>query len=89
MAFPPDALVDHLITPELIENRGTRWRYIIVCREFPQSANARDSLGEAYRAAGRREDAIASYKRALQINRQMPSAVTALKEMRFDGGVSN
>lgn len=50
--------------------------------EHPESANPRDSLGEAYRAAGRIEDAIASYEAALQRDPNMPSATTALEEMR-------
>jgi acetyl esterase/lipase len=35
--------------------------------EHPQSANAYDSLGEAYAAAGRKWSAIASYRRALEL----------------------
>jgi tetratricopeptide (TPR) repeat protein len=35
---------------------------------FPESANAWDSLGDAYRAAGNVDAAIASYRRALGLN---------------------
>lgn len=52
---------------------------------FPQSANTHDSLGEAYRAAGRIDDAIASYERVLAVKPDFPSAVTALEEMRAEG----
>jgi tetratricopeptide (TPR) repeat protein len=36
--------------------------------QFPESANVWDSLGDGYRAAGDREAAIASYRRALEID---------------------
>lgn len=52
---------------------------------YSESANAHDSLGEAYRAAGRIDDAIASYEKALSIAPDFPSAVTALKEIRAEG----
>jgi tetratricopeptide (TPR) repeat protein len=35
-------------------------------RAFPQSANAFDSLGEAYATAGRRDEAIAAFRAALE-----------------------
>lgn len=35
---------------------------------IPNSANAHDSLGDGYKAAGRFDDAIAQYKKALEIN---------------------
>ncbi len=37
-------------------------------QRFPGSSNAQDSLGEAYRAAGRIEAARASYARALTLD---------------------
>jgi hypothetical protein len=49
---------------------------------YPQSANAHDSLGEAYRARGDREAAIRSYERALGLNPNQRSAVEALKALR-------
>ncbi|HEX7807297.1 MAG TPA: tetratricopeptide repeat protein, partial [Thermoanaerobaculia bacterium] len=39
---------------------------------YPNSANAHDSLGDAYEAAGRTADAIASAERALQLVDQAP-----------------
>ena len=44
----------------------------------PASANAADSLGEAYAAAGEREAAIASYRRALQLNPGLETSRAAL-----------
>lgn len=41
-----------------------RWN----AKRFPQSANAHDSLGEAYRAAGRLDQARESYKRASSLD---------------------
>lgn len=41
--------------------------------EYPASWNPHDSLGDAYRAAGEKERAIASYRRSLQLNPQSPS----------------
>ncbi len=35
---------------------------------FPQSANAYDSLGEAYAAAGNKELALANYRKSLELN---------------------
>jgi pimeloyl-ACP methyl ester carboxylesterase len=36
-------------------------------REYPDAANPHDSLGDAYAAAGRLEEALASYRRAVQL----------------------
>ncbi|HWW12908.1 MAG TPA: serine hydrolase [Brevundimonas sp.] len=44
----------------------------------PGSANVHDSLGEAYLAAGRRDDARASYGRALALDPESASARAAL-----------
>lgn len=51
-------------------------------RLYPKSANTFDSLGEAQRAAGETEKAIASYEKALELDPQSESARTALKELR-------
>jgi imidazolonepropionase-like amidohydrolase len=40
----------------------------VVCEYYPRSADALDSLGDGYAAAGRVDEATASYQRALQIN---------------------
>lgn len=38
-----------------------------VARIYPQSANAADSLGDAYLAAGQKDKALASFRRALEL----------------------
>lgn len=48
---------------------------------FPRSANAFDSLGEAYRTKGDRESAIRSYEKALELDPNMKSAADALKDL--------
>jgi hypothetical protein len=50
-------------------------------RVYPHSANVFDSLGEALLAAGRREDAIASYRRALAIDPGFPPSIQALQRL--------
>lgn len=47
----------------------------------PDSANAHDSLGEAYRANGQREEAIGSYRKAAQLAPDKAHAREALKEL--------
>ncbi|MGD8698938.1 MAG: S41 family peptidase, partial [Gemmatimonadales bacterium] len=42
--------------------------FLINTRQFPRSANVWDSLGDGYRAAGEIDQAIASYRRALEID---------------------
>ena len=48
----------------------------------PNSANAYDSLGEAYAAAGDREAAVRSYEKALALDPRFDSARDALKKLR-------
>ena len=48
----------------------------------PRSANAYDSLGEAYMARGDRELAIQSYERALELDPKSRTALEALKTLR-------
>jgi hypothetical protein len=50
-------------------------------RVFPMSANVWDSLGEAVLAAGRRDEAIAAYRRALEIDPEFASAAQALERL--------
>jgi tetratricopeptide (TPR) repeat protein len=49
---------------------------------YPESANAYDSLGEAYLKNGDRELAIANYKKALGIDPNFASAIQALKDIQ-------
>ncbi len=49
---------------------------------YPHSANVYDSLGEAYRAKGKRELAIQNYEKALELEPNRNSAIEALKELR-------
>jgi len=48
---------------------------------FPDASNTHDSLGEAYAEAGDRERAIASYRRALELDPASPSAKKALEKL--------
>ncbi|RYZ16990.1 MAG: tetratricopeptide repeat protein [Myxococcaceae bacterium] len=48
---------------------------------FPKSGNLYDSLGEAYLAHGDTEQARVSYRKALELEPNMPSAVEALKKL--------
>jgi hypothetical protein len=48
---------------------------------FPMSANVWDSLGEGLLAAGRRDEAIAAYRRALEIDPEFASAAQALERL--------
>lgn len=55
--------------------------FAINTRAYPRSANAYDSLGEALLAAGRREDAIAAYRRAVAIDPQFGSSLEAFRRL--------
>jgi CubicO group peptidase (beta-lactamase class C family) len=48
---------------------------------YPQDANAYDSLGEAYVKAGKKEAAIASYRKSLQLDAANPNAVKMLEQL--------
>lgn len=48
---------------------------------YPKSANAYDSLGEAYMAHGDKELAIANYRKSLELNPQNQNAVEMLKKL--------
>jgi len=49
---------------------------------YPKSANVYDSLGDAYQAAGRKDDAIKSYEKALAIDPNYPSSVESIRKLR-------
>ncbi|MBS1557012.1 MAG: serine hydrolase [Bacteroidetes bacterium] len=48
---------------------------------FPNSANAFDSLGESYMIAGDKENAIANYKKSLDLNPKNSNAEEMLKKL--------
>jgi CubicO group peptidase (beta-lactamase class C family) len=49
---------------------------------YPTSANAYDSLGEAYAAAGDTSAAVRSYRRSLELNPQNANAKAVLEKLR-------
>ena len=53
---------------------------------FPGSANAHDSLAEAYERAGRRDDAIRTYRRALALDPRMGSSRDGLVRLGAEPG---
>jgi tetratricopeptide (TPR) repeat protein len=52
--------------------------------DYPQSANAYDSLGEAYMKDGQNDLAIKNYKKSLEINPDNNNAREKLKELNKD-----
>ena len=48
---------------------------------YPESFNVYDSMGEALVRAGKNEEAIASYQKALELNPNLISSIDALKEL--------
>ncbi len=50
-------------------------------REYPQSGNVYDSLGDAYAAAGENKIAIENYKKALKIDPANEKANEQLKKL--------
>ncbi|NIO19753.1 MAG: tetratricopeptide repeat protein, partial [Candidatus Aenigmarchaeota archaeon] len=49
---------------------------------FPESANAHDSLGEAYLTRGQAELAIQSYEKSLELNPDNANAASVLKRLK-------
>jgi tetratricopeptide (TPR) repeat protein len=49
---------------------------------YPRSANVHDSLGDAYEAAGQKDEAIKSFERALAIDPNYASALAAIKRLK-------
>jgi Tetratricopeptide repeat len=49
---------------------------------YPNSANVYDSLGDAYQAAGRKEDAIKAYEKALSIDPTFTSSADNLRRLK-------
>lgn len=51
---------------------------------YPESFNVYDSMGEALAKAGKNEEAIASYQKALELNPNLISSIEALKKLGVD-----
>jgi tetratricopeptide (TPR) repeat protein len=49
---------------------------------YPRSANVHDSLGDAYEAAGQKDEAIKSFERALAIDPAFPSSLAAVQRLK-------
>lgn len=49
---------------------------------YPNSANVYDSLGDALQAAGKKDEAIKSYEKALLINPNYPSSLESLRKLK-------
>jgi tetratricopeptide (TPR) repeat protein len=49
---------------------------------YPNSVNVYDSLGDAYQAAGRKEDAIKAYEKALSIDPNYASSMENLRKLK-------
>jgi hypothetical protein len=66
--------------------QGRQGQAIVVMQlnaaDHPGSSNAFDSLGEAYMEAGRRDEAIQSYERAVALDPANENAVQALEKLR-------
>ncbi|MGH7581468.1 MAG: tetratricopeptide repeat protein [Gemmatimonadales bacterium] len=66
--------------------QGRQGQAIVVLQlntaDHPGSSNAFDSLGEAYMTAGRREEAIQSYERAVALDPANENAVRMLEKLR-------
>jgi hypothetical protein len=56
--------------------------FALVVKEFPNSANAFDSLGEAYMIKGDKAQAIANYERSLTLDPENANARDKLRELR-------
>lgn len=56
--------------------------FLLNVANYPNSFNAFDSLGEAYKKLGNRKEAIKNYKISLKLNPQNESAIQALKELK-------
>jgi len=52
-------------------------------KEFPDSWNVYDSLGEAYMVAGKHDKAVENYKKALKLNPESESSMNALKKLKM------
>ena len=58
-------------------------------RDYPQSGNVYDSLGEAYAKVGQKDLAIQNYEKSLQLDPKNTNAVEQLKKLKGDGAAMN
>jgi CubicO group peptidase (beta-lactamase class C family) len=56
--------------------------FSFITRIYPQSWNAWDSLGESFAAAGNNEEAIAAYKKSVEINPENKAGIEMLKVLQ-------
>ena len=56
--------------------------FAINTEKYPESANVWDSLGEAYMKAGRTDEAIESYEKALALDPENENAAKMIEELR-------
>jgi tetratricopeptide (TPR) repeat protein len=56
--------------------------FTFMVEEFPQSANAYDSLAEAYMKAGNKERAVENYKKSLELNPDNDNAQKMLEQLQ-------
>lgn len=55
--------------------------FTIIVQEFPESANAFDSLGEVYMKAGNKPEAIKNYEKSLELDAENTNAKKMIEEM--------
>jgi tetratricopeptide (TPR) repeat protein len=56
--------------------------FIFITKQFPESWNAFDSLGEAYMLAGNKELAIKNYEKSLELNPKNTNAMEQIKKLK-------
>jgi CubicO group peptidase (beta-lactamase class C family) len=64
------------------QNKDALKIFKLIVKEFPSSANAWDSLGEAYAKDGDRDLAIVSYQKCLELNPKSDNAKSWLEKLR-------
>ena len=56
--------------------------FMLYVEQFPEDANAHDSLGEAYMLKGHKKKAIASYRKSLELDPENQNAVNMLETLQ-------
>ncbi len=84
---PPESLVNRVAYRMLRsrdeENRGKALTFFILnTKNYPDSFNAFDSLGEAYKALGDKEKATSSYRKSLELNPENTHAFERIKQLK-------